>query len=289
MNTKVFIVLTFLLVSGYWLVAQDFDQIKTDADLAYVNKNYEKALGLYESIMNVSNVDSSDIVLIYSNAGVCCEKLNKNAEAIKYYKEAVKYKVPQLMIYDKLIQLAKDADDNDNYEFALLEKQSEFPEFEIEIKQKLVYLYYTTSQYKKLLETTNALLNWYPEYFKYHLYKGIALQNLNDIKGAEKAYEEALKFNSDDAGANFGKGMILYNRASDMYDKMKKEYESIEKPDRIQYSDYRKNIEKPKAIFNDALPYLLKAYENKAYASMKGIIRNIYLKLEDKENADKYN
>lgn len=288
MNLKALIITTIILLSGQLLFSQDFSTVKTNADLAYIDKNYEKALGLYETIMNTSDADSSDLGLIYGNAAICSEKLDNTAKAIDYYKKAVAYKIPQLMIYDKLIQLTKDAKDNEGYEFALLNKQLEFPEFEIEVKQKLVYLYYNSRQYEKLLPVVTSLLEWYPDYSKYHLFNAVAKQNLNDIEGAELEYDKTLELDPNDAGANLGKGMILYNRASAMYDKMKNKYEALEKPDRIDYSNYRKNIEKPKAIFNEALPYLLKAYENKAYSSIKGIIKNTYLKLEDKESADKY-
>jgi len=277
-----------LVLSGNSILAQDFFDRKAKADFAYINSNYDEALELYRSIMNFPGVDSANVALVYANAGICCENLQKNTEAIAYYKEAVRFNVPQLMIYDKLISMAKDAKDNSIYEFALLRKKSAFDEFEIEVNQKLVYLYYNTKQYQQLLEISNFLLEWYPDYSKYHLYNAVARQNLNDIDGAEKEYEKAIEFDPADAGANMGKGLILFNKAEKIYDNCKSRYETIAKPDRIDYSNYRKCLEGPKAIYSECLPYLLKAYENKSYSSLKDFIKKTYLRLEEKENADKY-
>ncbi|MBN2413988.1 hypothetical protein JXQ31_20100 [candidate division KSB1 bacterium] len=277
-----------LVLSCNSILAQDFNDIKAKADLAYINSNYDEALGLYRSIMKLSDVDSVNFASVYANAGICCENLQKNAEAIVYYKEAVNYNVPQFMIYDKLIFMAKDANDNSTYEFALLRKQSQFPEFEIEVKQKLAYLYYNTQQYQQLLDISNSLLEWYPDYPKYHLFNAVARQNLNDIVGAEKEFERTLALDPEDAGANMGKGLILFNKANEIYDNCRSKYETIANPNRIDYSDYRKCIEEPKEIFRECLPYLLKAYENKSYSSLKNFIQKAYLRLGEKENADKY-
>ncbi|MFA9390811.1 MAG: tetratricopeptide repeat protein [Prolixibacteraceae bacterium] len=288
MNFKSLIVIVLSVVFGELLFAQDFDAIKTNADQAYVSNNYPKALELYQQILNGAEADSADMALIYSNAGMCCTQLNQSNEAIAYFKKAVSYKVPQLMIYDKLIEMTKAAKDYKNYEFALLHKLEEFPDFIGDVNSKLAYHYYNTQQYDKVLEVTNTLIEWYPDNAKYWLFNAVARQNLNDLPGAEKAYDKVLVLDPEQAGANMGKGMILYNRATAMYDKMKNAYDALDKPDRVDYSNYRKEIEKPKAIFAKALPYLLKAYENKAYASLSGIIKTTYLRLEDKQNADKY-
>lgn len=282
------IILFLLFVTSFNAIAQDLDSKKAAAEQLYMQKDYAGALSAYEEMLKMTDLDSTVAAEVYSSAGICCVELNKNDIAISYFTEAVKRNVPQLMIYDKLISMAKDADNNDIYEFALLQKQNAFPEFEIEVKQKLAYLYFSSKQYEKLLPITANLLEWYPDYGTYHLYDAIAKQSLNDVEGAEIAYGKVLELEPDNSGASMGKGMILYNRAMNLYNKLKTQYEAKDKPDRVDYSNYRKSLEEPKRMYAEALPYLLKAYENKSYSSLKGIIKNTYLRLEDTESANKY-
>lgn len=280
----------FYLFFGVFLTAQgqDFDSLQNKADMAFMNSKFEQALSDYKTLIALKSGDTIQRANVYSYAALCNEQLGNNKEALVYFKEALLLHVPQLMIYDKMISLAKDEKDNDAYEFALLQKKSEFPDFEISIEESLGYHYYNSKQYDKLLITTKKLTEWYPDNAKFYLFQAVARQNLNDVEGALIDYKKVLSIEPENAGANMGIGVILYNRANKVYDKLKADYDAINNPSRVDYSTYRTKLEKPKAMFEEALTYLLKAYENKAYSSLKGLIRNAYIKVGDKEHADKY-
>ena len=283
----------WLLLSVVLLVSvvasgQDFSELQNQADKAFMDGKYEQALVQYKSLIALDDGDSIQRANVYSYAGFCSEELGQNKEALRFYKEALLLHVPQLMIYDKMINLAKNENDDEAYEFGLLQKKSEFPEFEAAIVQSLGYHYYKTKQYKELLGTTTKLTEWFPDNAKFILFQAVAKQNLGDEEGAKADYAKVLSLDPDNAGANMSVGLILYNKANKIYDKMKGEYDAIKNPSRIDYSNLRSNLEEPKAIFEEALPYLLKAYENKSYGSLKAVIRNAYVKLGDKEKADKY-
>lgn len=267
---------------------EDFETIKNKADLAFMDGQYSDALKRYEQLIQSGEGDSTDMAMIYGYAAISEEQTGDKKQALQYYREALKRNVPQLMVYDQMIELAKAEKDHEAYEFALLQKQSEFPDFEASIIQSLAYHYFNTKQYDKLIEKSKILTGWYPDNATFHLFDAVARQNLDDVEGASASYKKVLAIDPDHAGANMGQGMILYKQASAVYDALKKNYESLEKPDRVDYSNYRKQLEKPKAIYNEALPYLIKAYKNPSYSSLKGVIRNCYLRTEDKETANKY-
>ncbi|MDA3878932.1 MAG: hypothetical protein PF436_00965 [Prolixibacteraceae bacterium] len=269
--------------------AQNIDSINSLADNAFMNGKYEKALVEYEKIISLGNSDSTTMATVYSYAAISCQNLGMNEKSLEYYKEALLRQAPQLMVYDQMIGLAKEQDDKELYEFALLKKKEEFPDFKFEVDQSLSFLYYRTKQYNKLHEVIVPLTEMFPENLRFHLFAATAKQNIGDIEGAMNSYQKTLELDPDNAGANMGVGMILYNRASVKYEEVKENYNNISNPSRVDYSDYRNNLEKPKAMYREALVYLLKAYENKAYAGLKGIIKNAYTRLEEKEKAEQYN
>lgn len=285
---KWLLIVCFFFTVNISAVGQNFNDLQKIADLDFMNGKYVEALEQYNGLIKLEIADSVQLANLYSYAAMCNEELGKNDTALKFYKKALVLHVPQLMIYDKMVALAKTEKDDDAYEFALLQKESEFPDFEVSIQQSLAYHYYNTKQNKKLLACTGKLTEWFPDNTKFFLFEATAKQNLNDIEGAKVAYTKVLSLEPDNAGANMGIGMILYNKANIIYDKMKADYDAINKPSRVDYSNFRTKLDAPKAIYKEALPYLQKAYKNKSYASLKGIIKNIYIRMGDKENADKY-
>ncbi len=283
-----------LLASGFLFLyflsvqAQDPETLLGNADNAFMEKRYEEALQQYKNIISLTGTDSVIRALAYGHAGLCSEELGENENALAYYKEALLLQIPRLTIFDMMINLAKQEEDDSAYEFALVQKMKAFPDFEAPVVQSLAYHYYNTKQYEKLLGATGELTEWFPGNARFHYFKAIAEQNLGDTEAAKLSFQKALELEPDHPGANMGMGMLLYNEATELFTKAIKAYESIENPDRVDYYNYNKSIEKPQAIYRQAIPYLLKAYEDKAYSGLRGAIYNSYMRLEDMENANKY-
>jgi len=268
--------------------AQDIDSKVDDIKTILIDGNYEAGLKECKALLETEISDTMQLSLVYGYAGLSSEILGHKEDAIEYYQKAVLYQVPQLDIYDKLINLSKKAKNDSIYEFALLEKSKAYPEYKQEIAESLAYHYVSTMQYEKLLSTTNELLSWFPNEINYLFFKGIALQNLNQVDEAKEYYAETVKLNPDHPGANMSLGMILYNDGSEIFSFRKKQYEAIAKPDRMDYLDYNQGIEKGKALYKKALPYLLKAYESGSYPDLKPILFNTYVRLEQKDKAEPY-
>jgi tetratricopeptide (TPR) repeat protein len=258
------------------------------AEVMFIAGKYGEALAQYEVIFGTQEADSVQRSLARGYAGLCSEGLGKSREALAFYREAILMKVPRLDIYERMISLAKKEKDHAAYEFAQLSKIEAFPDFEAAVVQNLAYHYYNTKQYDKLLGCTRQLNEWFPGNAKFHYFGAVAEQKTGDIEAARAGFRTVLEIEPDHAGANMGMGMILYNEATELFTTAIREYESIRDPDRVDYHYYNKAIEKPQAIYRQAIPYLLKAYANKSYSGLRGAIYNSYMRLEDMENANKY-
>lgn len=288
MCKKIFIAVSLSLFIGMGVHSQDVDSKIDDIKSALINGDYEAGLRECETLLKSDISDKVQLATVYGYAGLSSEALKHKTEAINYYKKAVELQMPQLDVYDKLINLSKKEKNDSIYEFALLEKLKAFPEYTDEVKKSLAYLYINSKQYEKLLSTTNELLSLYPDDTNYIYFKGVALQNLNQVEEAKVFYTEVLKLNPDHPGANMSLGLIIYNDGGEVFLQKKKKYESIAKPDRVDYWEYEKGIEKGKTLYRQALPHLLKAYESGSYPDLKPLLFNIYVRLEQKDKAEPY-
>lgn len=288
MYKRIFVAVSLLFLTWSVVVAQDVDSKIDDIKSTLINGDYESGLSECEALIKSGITDTMQLALVYGYAGLSSEALKHKTEAINYYKKAVELQMPQLDVYDKLINLSKKEKNDSIYEFALLEKLKSFPEYNDDVKKSLAYLYINTKQYEKLLSTTNELLSLHPDDVNYLYFKGVALQNLNQIEEAKVFYSEVLKSDPDHPGANMSLGLIIYNDGSEIFLFRKKQYEAIAKPNWSDFSVYEKGIDKGKTLYRQALPYLLKAYESGSYPDLKPILFNAYIRLDQKGKAEPY-
>ncbi len=276
----------FFVLNG--LQAQENDDDLKGIKTMFLDGKYDGAINESKAIIDSEVSDSIKLSLAYSYAGLSSQKLNKNADAISYLKNAISYRVPRLDIYEIFIGLASQENDDENYEFGLLQQLMVFPDFKPEIKQKLASHYLKTDQYNQLLTTCDELIEMFPENVKFQYYKGLAFVKLKKISDAEEAFKKALNIDKDHLGANINLGMILYKKASSSYKNQKDKYEAIKNPDRIDYDKYRKSLDISKGLYSESLPYLLKAYELSKKNSLKGALFNVYTRLEERDKAALY-
>lgn len=288
MNRKILLLAALLIMILSISRAQDVGSKIDDIKSVLINGDYETGLKECEALLKTGISDTMQLATVYGYAGLSSEVLKHKTEAINYYKKAVELQMPQLDVYDKLINLSKKEKNDSVYEFALLEKSKAFPEFEQDVTKSLAYHYVSVQQYEKLLNTTNQLLNWQPDDYNFLYFKAVALQNLNQIEEARVFYAQVLKIKPDHPGANMSLGLNYYNEGSEIFLNRKKEYEALAKPNWDDYSVYEKGIEKGKALYRQALPGLITAYESGSYPDLKPLIFNIYIRLEQKDKAELY-
>jgi tetratricopeptide (TPR) repeat protein len=268
--------------------AQNIDSLLDKSYENLTNENFELALKQSEQIIYLNPQDSTQIALANCYAAMCKEEFGLTSEALNYYITSVKYKVPRLDTYDRLAVLANKLDNDEAYEFALLEKLNAFPDFELQILDKLSSFYFKSKDYDKLLPVAEKLTDANPGYAKYHYHKAVSLQSMKKIDEALIAYDAALEVNPNHTGANYRKGIILFEKGSEIFEQKKKNYESIADPSRSDYFNYIKSLDSGKDILNQALPHILLAYEKRPNDYLKNVLYKIYFRLEDKENSEKY-
>lgn len=282
------LIIALLAISLCPVAAGAQEDVLQEVELAMTERNYSKALELSLMMLQKEAKDSGAISKYYAYAGLCHEALGQTEEAEKSFKRAIDYKTGSLMIYDKLIAVAKAKGDDKTYEYVLSRKASRFPEYQEEIFKRLSTHYYKTKQYEKLSGTAKALLSTLPESVKYSYYAGVAAQKENNNEEAKVFYKKVIKLQADHKGANTSLGVMLYKEAAAVFQAETKKYEAKAKPNRVDYHNYLKRLETAKDIHKEALPYLLKAYELNPDKSLKGLIKNTYLKIGETEKANKW-
>ena len=237
MYKRIFVTVSLLVFVWSGIIAQNVDSKIDEIKSALINGDYEAGLSGCEVLLKSGISDTMQLATVYGYAGLSSEALKHKTEAIHYYKKAVELQIPQLDVYDKLINLSKKEKNDSIYEFALLEKSRAFPEYNDMIKNSLTYLYINSKQYEKLLSTTNELLSLHPGDINYLYFKGVALQNLNQVEEAKVFYFEVLKLKPEHPDANMSLGLIIYNDGSEIFLQRKKKYEAIAKPDWVDYHE----------------------------------------------------
>lgn len=278
-----------LLFIGLNVIAQELSEDLNKIKSSFTEAKYEEALEQSNQIIHSpEGRDSVDMALAYSYAGFSCENLNKSTEAIENYKQAINYNVPRLDVYELLINLTQNTGDNENYVWALKAKMKSFPDFKYETSQSLAQHYLRTKNYEGLLTVTEELLAQYPDNTKFLYYKGLAYQNLDKEDKAYEVYENILKLEPENIGANMGAGVYLYKKGSMMFKTEKAKYDAKKSPTRVDYTNYVKSLDEAKAVYSDALKYLLVAYNDGGKTNLKGAIANIYTRLGEPEKAEQY-
>lgn len=288
MKRKISLSVLAVWVLLFQVIAQDTASEIDGIKMLLIDGNYQEGLEKCSRLLESNISDTTQLATVYGYAGLSCEALGDRPRAIGFYKKAVELQMPQLDVYDKLINLSKKEKNDSVYEFALLEKMKAYPEFEQEITESLAYHYVNTRQYEKLLGASDRLLEWFPGDVNFLYFKGVALENSGRADEAENLYNAVLAKDSGHVAAHMSLGMILYNKGTDIFAFRKKEYESKAKPTRTDYSIYNKGIEEGKNYYRQALPHLLNAYESGMYPGLKQVLFNTYARLEQKDKAEAY-
>ncbi len=284
MKKAILLVLTFLSATTF---AQEVINLNA-VELAYSSGNYAKTLEEANKVISSQPDNPETLSTAYAFAGLACEGNKDYSTALINYKKAVELKVPRLDIYQKYAALSKEQKDWKNYEFALIEECNAFPDFCVDVKPMLASHYMKMKNYSSLSQTCTELLRWYPDDMKFNYYKAVALENQDSIEAAKDYYKKALSVDPDDLYANRAYGIMLYKQATAIYNEETKKYNNKKGADRIDYHNFTVALEKPKAMYREAEPYLVKAYNMKPNKNLSSIISNLYKRLGESDKAAVY-
>ncbi len=282
-----------LLCSFVWLClvgyAQNLEELIDNCKKIIVEKQFAQVIEESQILLNRSDLDSSQIALVSTFAGVASKEIGKHQDALNYFKKSIDYKISQFDIYEMFISIASDLGDNENYEFGLKKEVITFP-FQKEVNDaKLINLYVKSKQYEKLASFSYELIDsGSTDKSNLYYYAAYANQSLNNIADAEKDYLESLNADPENMKSNLGLGMYYYKKAGNVYKSLKAEYNNLKNPSRLDYDHYRKSLESSKSIYRKSLGYIMKVYNENPSDNLKVVIYNTYIRLGEKTKAEVY-
>ena len=266
----------------------DFYTYIKKANLALNDSKYVEAFANFEDAFKLQLPDSAVVAWNAGLAGICAQELQNNEKATEYFLMAIQHKTSDLDIYNRLLIIAENTKNNEAKEKVLITGKKNFPELASKYNNKLLYLYYNSQQYDKTIEIAEEILNKKPNKENTKYIKSVALYKTDKSDLAIDELNSILSVNPENENANSLLGIIYYQKATDKFDRFTDNYNKLKKPSRVDYSNYNKNIIKCKPDYEKALPYLLKAYEKKKDNAVRVAIFNSYIRLEQKNNAEKY-
>ncbi|PKQ65092.1 hypothetical protein BZG02_04485 [Labilibaculum filiforme] len=283
------VVLTvFLIFLSFFGFGQDFDSELNKANSKFFEENYTEALISYQELIATGIGDTIQRSWAFGYVGVCQQERGKMEEAKKNYRIAIGMGTPGPSFYSKLLAIYKSENDTDGQEFVLLTKSKNLPHEYRESVKSLAYLYVNTGKFKELIPLCDELLVWDSGNYKYHYFKAIAYQKLEDVENAVLEYRKAIDCKSDDVNSNMNLGVILFLEANRAYDTAVEKYEAIVKPTDNDYQKCIKNLDVARADMRKAEPFLLVAYKLKPNNNVKNALYNLYKKCNEHEKVKDY-
>jgi tetratricopeptide (TPR) repeat protein len=282
------VIVNFLSICLISFGQEDAKSFYYAGNSAFSEKQYDKALELYEKALTLGISDSIDRAWILGYAGMCYEELNQPQKAKEYYTNSILFGFPNTAIYNKMVSFSKKNNDLDGQEFALINLKKKFPEETDNVNSKLVTIYNAKKDNSKLLVLYDEMIARDSSNYRLFLNKGNILAQQNKRNEAKNLYNQALKLNPEDAKANMYLGLMLYNEGTEIYDREKAKYNRLKTPTTNDYVQYQRNVMKGKNLYNEAEPYLVRAYNAEQDATVKKALFNIYDRTDQPAKAQKY-
>ncbi len=286
---KPVIIILFILLSATNIIAQEtFESYADKGNAAIEENNLQEALLQFSKAIEIGSDDTTKMRWCATLAGVCAYELKDNANAQKFYTIAFDHNSQDADVIDRLIELAKEAKDNEQLEKVYLECKQRFPDQQSRYDSKLLYFYYNSKSYEKAKSMADVILGYKPGNSKVLYMKAMALAMGGSNKEAKLVFEEVLSAEPENVKAITQLGLLYYREATSIYDTSVNNYNKLKNPDRVDYSNYRKEKVKSWDSYNLAVKYLDQAYKISPSKQVKQALFNAYERLEKKEMSEKY-
>lgn len=233
------------------------------------NGDYKEALKLADDAIKVFN-NSGDAEFAnesYYIAGYCCQVLNDNEGVKKYYGPLVRrnkikddFKPRMVRVYNTMYALYKEANDTANVIKTAERYTKAMPE-DPNANILLASSYVWTGNFKKGIDLANKAVEeskGKPEYPIMLCAAAGVFEQAGDFAAAEAKYKESSELQPNQLEANYGMGIMIFNRAADKVQAVNK---MIDKGDLSEEDELliNKLTEESNGFFEQAIPYLLKA------------------------------
>lgn len=231
---------------------------------AFTAEDFNKALASFEQILELESlpvmkaedgVETIDTVIIY-NAGLAAYNAEKYDAAIKYYKEAAKYKYSGARTHQLISSSYIAKKDTTGALEALKTGLQEYPD-NSPIMVDMINIYLTSNRSDEAMKYLNMAISQDPENSSFHFALGTLYDKLENFEGAKGAYEKAISFKSDYFDAYYNLGALYFNRGVKQVEVANAV--PANEPDRYEAEKAKADEE-----FKKAIPYMEKAHEYNA-------------------------
>ncbi|HBL77005.1 MAG: hypothetical protein A2W90_19465 [Bacteroidetes bacterium GWF2_42_66] len=228
---------------------------------AFNNEDYEKALDSFEQILELEALPamkpegdevSVDTVIIY-NAGLAAYNAEKYDDAIKYYKEASKYKYNGARTHQLISSSYISKKDTLGALAALQDGLKEYPDNSA-IMVEIINIYLNLNKSDDAMKYLDMAISQDPENASFHFALGTLYDKLERFEDSKKCYEKAIAFKPDYFDAYYNLGALFFNRGVKQVDVANAVPASD--PERYEAEKNKANEE-----FKKAIPYMEKAHE----------------------------
>jgi len=220
---------------------------------SYNNKDYNKAIELFEKTIKINNIFGNKDTLATFNAALCAEMAGNNAKAKEHYISLTKSNYNQPSIYSSLANIYKSENDTVKAVKIIENGRKKFPEsYDLIIAEANIYLY--TGNAVKAQNALNTAISKDPNNPTIHFAVGTNYEKMGDMQNAEKSYLKAIELNPQFFDAIYNLGALHVNNAVATMEKANK----LPLEDKKNYDLLKKESEKE---LNSAMPYLEKASE----------------------------
>lgn len=282
--------MVYLLIGFSFVVfAQgSFDELTKKGNAELVKQDYKKALEYFELAIKVGNENKSDLAWTATIAATCAQELKDNAKALKLYQVAIKNGTTDYSVFDAVFEIADKLKDKKGQEEVLLIGRSRIEDQYQRYTSKLLYFYFNNQMFAKVPAIANEVLQYKPEHLKTNYLLGVAYLNIGKEEEAIQTFELILSKDSLDENTNRQLGFLFYNKGQIIYNNANDSYNALQKPTRVDYSNYRKTVASSFDSFRKASVYLERAYSVKPDEQLKVSLFTLYTRLVENDKAAKF-
>lgn len=254
--------------------------LSNQAETAFNEPNYDKALASFEQIMSIENnslyksdaPNTIDTTIIF-NAALTAHNAEKYDRAIELYKKAASYRYNGARTYELLTTSYLNKTDTAGAIINMQEGLKQYPG-NAAILIQLINVYLKKNQAGDAMKYLDLAISQDSTNESFHFVRGTLFERLQDMDAAVKCYQKAIELKPDLMDAYFNLGIVYYNRA----------VKQIDVANAVPSNEIQKyEAEKSKADmeFKTALPFLEKAYQLNGSDKMTlESLKNVYYRLQ---------
>lgn len=254
---------------------------------AYQANDYARAADYFEKKLSIDQTpmfktDAAVDTAIMYNTGLASMNAKKFDNAIKYFKECVKYGYNGGSSYAQIISAYQQLGDTIKSVEIMKEAFAKYPDDQ-SINVQLINYYIMSGQPNEAITYLDKAIEREKDNSSFYLAKGVALDRLGRQDEAIEVYKKAVEVKPDNADAYYNIGVIYFNRGVKQFDVAN----LVPTTDQVHYEAEKK---KSDDFFMQSVPYLEKAVQyNPKDTYILDQLKNLYYRLKMMDKFDALN